>query len=374
MKVTLPTSKLKEFLNLSKFIETEESDLDNLQILKYLKFEIVFDKCTVTKTSLRSFFQFSFDVKHEDCEFIVLESKISDWCSLTTQEKTTITIKQVESKTGITHNVVLSDGYYKPKHDGGKYEVKDFFKIANYGQSTKRIPKEVLLALDSAKIYTGTDDLRPMFKFVYLDDNYVYSSTMQTFFLKKFEIELPKISLSKLECVILATFPYVEFRTDSEGKSFNVFSFENSVYGFRQEEDARGFAFQSFLPLLEKKQCFKFKTDDFINFCNSTKIVSKSKKPVYINSKAFVTENKLKLSYIDTERGIENEIEVECVLNGDEFDFIFDHNQLLEIFKSLPYNDICISNEDHPESNFYALSLFNEQDKSYTGLVTKFTQ
>lgn len=385
MELKLPLNKVKEFIALSKAVETETSDLDNLQVLKYIKIEIDFDTCTLTKTSLKAFVQLSFDLKAPDSSILVLEKELVDFCSFSNRD--TVTITQEPEK-----DMVLSDGYTYSEHYNGKYEVKDFFKIPKYGKPTVRIPKDVLMNLRFARIYSGTDDLRPMFKYIYIDSmydedrkmqvSYMYSSTMRIFFFKRFDYNLPKISLSKEECVALSGFEFIDYcQSEIEGHfNWNIFKNNNTVYGFRQSDEAKGFTYSNFLDI-KKNNYIVFKLEDLINFCNSTKIrMSKADgKATYINSKVklekSITGYRAELICDDNENRKKNRIFTDVTVEGEPFDFIIDHSQMLDIFKSLPFNEICISNEqkrnDEGVIMFDALGLFSKLEESYFSLVSK---
>lgn len=379
MELKLPLSKVKEFISLSKAIETEQSDFENLQVLKYIKIEVDFDICTITKTSLRSFIQFTFDLKHEDCVMIIMEKELIDYCSSSNREDLFIT--QSEEK-----ETTLTDGYIISEFYNGKYEVKDFFKIPKAGKPTCRLSKEVLLNFNIAKIYSGEDDLRPSFKYIYIDSvyddkakeqvSYMYASTMRILYLKKFRFNLPKLALSKDECSTLSKYEYVDYCEVKEDKNWNIYKWNNVVYGFRQSDEALGFPYQMFLNI-EKKNYIKFKTDDFINFCNSTKIrMSKADgKATYINSSAKISGTTAELICNDNENRKKNKFNTKVEVVGQPFDFNFDHSQMLDIFKSLPFSEICISDEQTKNEQGAKiadmLGIFSLSDGDYFSLVSK---
>jgi hypothetical protein len=200
---------------------------------------------------------------------------------------------------------------------------------------------------------------------------------MRTLYLKKFNFILPKLSLSKEECSTLSKFEYADYCEVKEEKNWNIYKNNNIVYGFRQNDEATGFNYKMFLNI-EKKNYIKFKTDDLINFCNSTKIrMSKADgKATYINSTAKIRGNQCEFICEDNENRKKNRIFSNVDVVGEAFDFIFDHSQMLEIFKSLPYNEICISDEqtknERGEKIADMLGIFSLLDNDYFSLVSKY--
>lgn len=347
--ITLSVEKLKEFVALSKFIVSDKSEI--LPVVKYIKITILFNTVTMTKSNIKSFCQYTFDTDSEDCEFLLEERILILFCQHSKGKNVKITIKDT--------TVILNDGYYKQKYVPSNHSILDFPKMPQTDLETERIPKEVLDSFKCARMTTGQDTLFPMFMNVYSKDNYVFSSDKQRMYIKKFDLDIPEMSLSKTECQLISNFNYIDF---SKSENYNIHRFNSVVYGFVIQEDAKPFDIGRFLNLNRRENYFSIKVEDLINFCDSTISIAGN---TYCSSTISLQGNNCNIVYDNPERGEMNELDVEIVREGDEFEFQFNPILWNEVLKSLPYDTITISDEGP------MLNLYNSNDKNYQGLIAK---
>lgn len=368
MIIKLPLEKIKDFLTFASDIQSDKSGIQ--PILKYIKFEIVFGECLVTKYNFEGYVQYSFDSDEEDCEFIIPEKDLIDFCSVSNEpyiiiefgNKNIHIIKNKESKK-----------CYSVKYNDGGYKVIDFPKlpVENSQQFTEaKLDKNILLAIQMAKPYTGSDELLPQLTSIYIDSNYIYAYGGSACYLSKINETLPKIAFSKKETQILSKFDTVDFCVANE-LGWNIYKYRNVVYGFRKQEGAVGFDYNLFVSKSKRDlPYFNIKTDDLVAFCTSVKNYCNSNDKTRTNAKWKNSNLKLEDGLINLSFDVAevNEgVSLVCDTTGtlQECDFSFNQTLCTDIFKSLPYNEIFISDA----GNMFI--IYNEQDKNFIGFISK---
>lgn len=355
MKIKLPIEKIREFLAISKYIVLPPDRSNINPIIKFIKVEIVFGTCILTKTNNNSFCKFSFDVSEEDVEFLIQEENLSSFCTDSKHEELTLNMQDGFIK--------MSDGYFKRKVNVNGVGVIDFPLIPKQEDKLIRLEREVLTSLIPAKAHIGSDKIMTPFQSAYLSGNDVYSSAMQTMYIRSFKAQLPTIAITPAECLLLSSFEYVDY---CKSDNYNTYIHKNIVYGFIQPHGATGFDYKAQIGRLTKKNYLTIKVEDMINFCNSTMRFTQG---LFCNSTLSTEKTEFgaiaNLLFEDRSKNEENTIDVPIKLVGDNFSFNFSPDIWLPILKVLPYEEICIGDE------IGLVSIWNEIDKNYNGIISK---
>lgn len=351
MKITLPVKQLKDFFDLSKFVKTEKSDIN--PILKYLKIEIEFNTCFITKSNSEAFCKYNFGIEHDDVSFLIEEEKLLTLISLTKKDK--ITIQEQNGQ------IIISDSYIKYKCSNHTYILTDYKSIPEFDKSQGYlISKELINKLKIAKNFIGTDKLiMPYFCFVYYKDNVLYSSTSQIFYIDELKTSLQKAYFTETECNFLSQYDNVNY---CQLENYNIYKIGSLVCGFIQLHGANFFDTSSFSQRITKSNYASLKIEDIINFCEST---IKFAKDGFNTSSVEFSNSNAKFVFIDKDKGEENIIEVDSSLSGNPFVFHFNPYQLLNVVKNLPYERINIGDENG------CVSVWNDNDVKYFSLISK---
>lgn len=370
-KITLPLQKINDFISASKYISTD--NIGVIPIYQYIKIQIEFEVCTITKRNNNSFCVFSFDIPNQDdCEFVILEERLITFCNNAQEKEFTISL---DDKSSII-KIEDSAKYYKQKFNNGAVLMSDFSPVPETdGLSKQSISSDVLNCLSSAKIYSGKDETVGHFSYVYLKDESIFSTNGHVIYVKtvKSGSILPQIALTKTECDLLPELKSVEF---CESDNYNIYIQKDKkvIYGFRKPENANGFDYKRFISTLKKENYSQVLVNDIVNFCVSTISFAndrvKEKKdefPIALFKAEKNGESGVKMIYENLELEKENKIEVNNQLFGNGFEFYFNPVLWLPIIKDLKYDYICISDE-----NTSLVSIFNKSDSSYIGIISKF--
>lgn len=352
-KITLPVKDIKNFFEVSKYVKSEKNDVS--PILRYLKIDIEFGICFITKANLDSFCKYNFSINHDDISFLIEEEKLSILVSLTKEDKIEIQYKK--------DHILLTDGYFKQKCNNISYKVTEFRSIPDFLKSESFVlNKSILSKLSSAKIFLGKDNIiSPYFLFVYFEEDKIYSSSGQSIYFYKMKDgeKVPKFALTENECTLLSGYESVIY---SKSENYNTYKIGNVVYGFIQSSNANYYPAESQTNKAEKKNYAIIKIEDIINFCNSTLKFSGN---TYCNSDLFVESEISRFVFSDLDKGEENSIETKSTLIGEPFVFRFNPSIWLSIFQNMPYDNICIGNEQG------VVSIWNDSDPQYIGLLSK---
>lgn len=351
MKITLPVKQLKDFFDLSKFVKTEKSDIN--PILKYLKIEIEFNTCFITKSNSEAFCKYNFTIEHDDVSFLIEEEKLLTLISLTKKDK--IVIQEQNGQ------IVISDEYIKYKCSNHTYELSDYKIIPEFDKSQAGlIGRDLIDKLKIAKNFVGSDKLiMPYFCYVYYTNNTLYSSTSQIVYINQIKTNLDKCIFGETECNFLSQFDNVNY---CQVDNYNIYKIGSLACGFLKSESAYFFEIKQFYERVTKSNYASVKVEDIINFCEST--IRFAKDGFNTSSVEFVSDKAI-FSFIDKDKGEENVIEVESSIKGVYFTFYFNPSQLLNVVKNLPYERINIGDEAG------CVSIWNENDINYFSLISK---
>jgi hypothetical protein len=350
--ITFKTEDIKLFCKLCDYVVSDKLDL--YPILNYIKVEIVFGVCILTKSNHSQFVQYQFDTDFDDSEFLLLESELKNFSSTSNSKSFTASLDV--SNPG---SVSLNDGYYNYDFNnsissGDRILGIDMFpKIPEQKTETIKITKDMISYTNIAKEFASDDVTLPHFMNIYIKENEVFASdARESFFYKKLHGSFPLIALSKKECILLNNFEYAEYYNSD---NFNCFVYGSAIYGFINKENQSGYEISQF-KTFDKSKYLRIKTSDFINFCNACVKFSKSKSEKIVSTVSrFMYKDSLTISYSNDNK--ELKVPVNCESFGiTELDFHFNPTTLLNKVSSMPFEYICIS---FLANKFY---LFSEQD------------
>lgn len=348
IELKIPIDRVKEFISLSKFIQSEKLDIS--PILKNIKVEVLFGTCKLIKSNNNSFLEYCFDLDSDDCEFLIDISYIEHF-ALNSKE-TNLSIKIKESVANLT------DGYIKQKRNLSAYNIEEFPKLPEFNEDTVALTENFLRALDSAKAHSGKDKLVERFLPVYVDNGTIYASSGQVMYINNFKIETPSFALTPNECQLLSSFKSILY---SKSDNYNTYKNGNIVYGFINPEGATGFPYEIISSQFKDGATVIINKEDFINFCISTKTFAGTD---FCASTCNINKDSAELIYQDKEKDEENRADI-FVKSEDEFSFNFNPAQIIEIFKSIPYKSLNLIEND----NFIIIK--SDEDKNYSGLFMK---
>lgn len=362
MKIKFQTNKVLDFIKLSEYIQTVNLDLAPIQ--RYIRVEIVFGTCTMTKSNNNQYAINIFDVEcDEDIEILLLEEELAGFAKLAQNDYFEVDYNEQNGYVDCT------DGYYTYSFSNGIIDKNLFQVIPDIKKENPVVlDRSVITFLNIAKSFIGKDDLTPQFQSVYLNENYMYATDGHIMYIRELPNKYPFIAFSGKECDLIKDFEYVEFIQSS---SYNNFICKNTTYGFINKTNSNGFDFMQFLKTVKKQSYVKIRTLDFINFCNAAIVASKSKdKSVYISSKFVLEGNKINFSYENSEYNKRTKLPVDAeTFDINYFDFLFFAPTVLSVLKTYPYKDIYIS-----DINNSAFSVWSKEDQAFVCIIRKQSQ
>jgi hypothetical protein len=357
--IKLPTKQLQEFLALAGYVTSADSETFPLD--KFIKVEIVFGTCILTKASYKDFIKFSFDSPLEDNEFLLDEKKICIICSATKESE--IEVKIQDDLSCDDYGIVyLKSGIFEQEFNIGGYEIANFRKLPSVENGGHKLDKSLLSCLAIAKAHTSNDKLLTNFTAVYLDGTDVYASSRHTLYTKSFPYSLPKIAITPNECKLLSNFSQVDYTVSD---NFNIYKIGNIEYGFTRPDGANGLPYKEILSRCTKQNYIKIRLQDLITFCETTTKFSDG--VLFISSLSVESETTVKILYEDRSRREKNIITTDVTLVGNKFSFNFDADTILPVLRALPYDVIYIGDEPG------CVSVWTDEDPSYCGILNKMT-
>ena len=399
IQLKLPIKNIVEFFELSSKIDTVKN-FDHLPTGEYLKIEIIFGECLITKNNIQCFIEYKFDVSMfniEDIEFLLHEKKTKDFCLNLKGDFIYIQIEDITNETNgdLNKEIIISNtNKFKDSTRKINYNTKniniDFFPKVEYefdsSKTKTRIGKDVIDVIAIANKHTSSDSIKPAFTCVYLgsyDDekrelcegNICFSSDgLYCHYQKTFNdsIKFKPIAIQQIETRAICNndINYVDYVVSN---SHNLYFFPkgNVIFGFRHIDNTNGFDPKRYKTLCTKQAFVTLNIDDILLFCVRAKATqSLNASTTYIISSCTINkeENTCKLIYKNETTNDEDTKECEIIneKNISSFnDFSLNHNIVYDILKSLPYNTITIHNEE------FMLGLTSEQDKDYFGFFAK---
>ena len=356
MKIKLQTEQIRDFFVYAKNITTEAAEIT--PVIRYIKVEIDFGFCTLYKSNNNSFVKYTFKTKEDDCVFLIAEEKLQNFATDTKEREIIISIKDDE--------ITLSDngGRFKQRLNKTPYSLIDFPKIPEIGKEKLRLDKDVLNAMNIAKVHTIKDEININLTAVHFsEEGYIYSGNFHSLYIRNFSKKIPKVSIKTNESTILCQFPYLDYVISD---NYNTYTHEGITYGFIQQHQITGFNYNQFLDKIRKDNYIIISLEDLEMFCQST--VRFTNDSFCESELTVINEETAKLTYIDHETSQENTIECKVKLYGEQFSFTFNPSFFLPIIKALrnvPYSEIYLGDEGS------LISIWNEGDKNYTGILNK---
>jgi hypothetical protein len=356
----LPLDSIKEFLAYASLVPSDKLDL--LPILKYFKVEIIFGECTITKSNGKDFVSFTFNCDEEDAEFLISEVKLKVFASVSNEQHVYISV--------VDKLITLKDiKNYKQSYTNESYNVLDFPKINEYNDDTCiKFSKSLLNLISIARNYCGTDDLDSKYSSVYINQEHIYSSNGNCLFTNRHLEQInSEIVITKKESEVISKLGFVDF---IQSENQNIFRFNNVIFGFTKVDLSSGLPYRQFIDNVQKKNTVKVSVPDLVKFCqavlSSTSSAVGDKEMKWLNSSCIVSDETANLLFQLEDRE-EISIVTPVTLEGEKFDFKFNQRLCYQIFKSLPYSEIYISNE----VNFNCNAIFNKNDPNFLGFIFK---
>lgn len=392
---------INNFISFADRVETQ-SNLTLLSTAEYVKLEIIFGECYITKHNVKSFIKHKFEVSPDmdDFEFLVHEKILRGFVSTLHKSSKYIYFEISESIVGIGNetfiNVKISDnekftkGYQSFKYSAKKIDIKSFPNTIEVESGFVRVDQDVISCITTARSFMSNDALRPAFNCIYLTSNtenkgVIYSSDVQKIYIKTFTSQkFPPISITSDECKLICgnNFAFMDYVVCD---THNIYKFGNgsTLYGFRRLENMTGFAYAQFFCQDEElnNNYIELNVDDIILFCMRTKVLSESNsKNSFVNSTCYIGETgkEITFKYLDNEYNVENIDSFEVVSRQGSFgSFHLNHVIWLDMLKTFPYKKIRINNfgDDTEEIGFFAnfLSITTEENPSFYCCIGKFT-
>jgi hypothetical protein len=339
IKINLKTDELKKFISASEYISLESEAL-NPVLSKYILLDMVSGDCKLTKANLSNYC--ITDCQSDSLDDAKIPLDFALFNQIVTQTKnTTITITYDK---GI---VKLTDGYYNLSFNSSGTELDMFPRMPDIPETT-RINLDLINGIKLAKTCLGTDDLRPFLKGVHLKDNILYSSNAQTSYVKIYDnLNTLGFSFAKDECNMICSYTYIDYGFND---SFNIFSYENFVYGFRKQNGVIPFDYGFVTKGITKEKSVTIKTEDFINFCQSTISINGNRE--YCTSSLKSDEYGMTtFLFRDTIIGTENMLPSPS--KGCNMEFNFEPKRVLPIIKLLSNQEIKVCDEVNNRISFH---------------------
>lgn len=349
--ITFPTDKINAFIECAKLVPTDKGDLN--PVFKYIKVEIEFNICTLTKANERGFCQYTFDTIEDDLEpFIVNEKILIAFCDST--KSPTFKLK-IEGK-----NVVLTDGYFKQTSVPIWEEVSSFVKLPDLKVEFERVNRDIIEQITIGSNFISNDELQPTFCSMYSDGQTVFSSNQQIIFTKRFKKNIPVLSLTPYEASAVKDLPFFDYFCTG---NINIYKNNNVVYGFRIPEGTKPFPHQIFFDGLDCESFFKIKKEDFLNYC---KFIMKFDEGGNAVSEVNIERESARIFYENKQSGETNEIFAPILVTGKVDGFYFIPHMINKIFTSIPSDHVCIG-----ETNKGVIRIWDDSDDSFDLIIRK---
>ena len=387
MFIKLPLQKLKEFTDLSKSLQSSELE----QIYQFIKVEIDFGKCTITKSTRDSFLVYTFDLDAvDDCSFIIQEKVLSDFSNSTNENYVYIELNESGGNIHKIKDSLNSKKCYEKVFNDGGYKIKDFpsshVKLDSITYS--RLGKNQIDSILRAKSFVGKDDLAPMYNHIFISptkpdpnkngksDLYINSFGGQTMYLDRIgsDLSFPFLAISPRESAIITKFEWLDYNSDTS--NFNIYKYGLNgevIYGFSRVEGANPVDLSLPLSMFKKDNYFIIKTNDILKFCTSIKLYSGTndkdrEDSKWKNSSCTLDFGECTL-FFELEK-ISESIKVICDVTvvGSEFNFNFNQNFLYEIIRGAfsGYDEICISDSGN------GVCIFSRNHENMIGFMMKY--
>lgn len=348
-KVALPSEKIKDFLSVSKNIEIPKGDLR--PILNYIKINIEFGVCEITKTNHKSFVVFSFKTNEDDFSCLIEEKKLINFINSCGKDSVEISYNE--------KYVFIKDGKLSQKYNAGVYSVDEFPEVNSSGRDFTRLDKGIIDTISVAKVYSAKDEILKQMSAVYIKDGYVFSSNMRVMYIKKINAKLPDIYMDITECNVVSKLNYAEYCVLD---NYNIYKSGDIVYGFVKQEDLNPFDYSRFLSAVKHIDRFSAKVSDLIDFCNSAIAMANS---TFCTASASCKNGGLSLIYEDIEKDEHNEMDLESVVIGNPLKFMFNPFMLNPILKAVPYGVVSFSDDGA------LISMKTPEDDNFVTILSK---
>ena len=375
MKISLPKSELEKFLELSNYTDLTPDSISYTPISEYILVQINRGFCKMTLTSNTSFVNYTFSISSiENQEFLISYLNLKKYFSVPRQDS--ITINDQELKISISDAIFTSSA-----NKDVSIKIEEFPKIPQLaGINYKRINSKVIEQLKISRKYImpeNKDKLRPILNLISIKGDYMLSSDMQISCLfslgESIQSEGELTVFSKKEIDLISNFDYFDY---SKTNSWNIVKYKTIIYGSRLNDGIESGSMYEMMKLfvqsVDKDKVLKVNVKQFTNYCKSIKPYIKDET---VNSYLEVlSENKIKLSYIDLANAIdEQKQEVDCLNLGYEIGYkiCFSQANIVKVLDSLNSDLINISECQSEDGKRNYIGFWLDNDSSFHSICSK---
>lgn len=309
----VPTSDIRSFKKNSGHIKRNGI----LPILDYVKF----NNGTITKTNLN--------------EFVVQESNFSG--SFLIEERVLFNFIEYTNASEISFSadgkkITISDGSQKTTSTQGDFDLYPVTEDAP--KETVALTDTILKLFGAAAKYTREDQYDLIVSHIFIGDDSILASDRFIAFKKNIDRELPKTAIPRSVAERVSSIDPANF-SQTENKLF--FKAGKVLYGF-QKTEATHVDMRKFFDY-KKDTSFHSPKSELIGFNEMCLSMSPLK---YCHPTIEIVNDKLILSAIDGDYGVDNEKEID-VVGGMESKFKYDATTLNRLLKTAPDEELTFS-------------------------------
>lgn len=246
---------LKEFIKRSAKITSNGI----IPIYDYLLFEFNKESICITKTNGQTYCKHEIDNDgNEVCSLLIEEKRLTSFVNNTGGEELTFKIKNKQVEISDSVNLVSVP----------TEEVSLFPAFPEQGNSNEAvsISSEVIKSLNEAKQFRFNGKYETNYSYIYVSKNeigsFVFATSGNVFYLKKFEEDLPAFSLSPESCSMLLPYSNVLYYSSN---NYNFFNTGKTIFGFIQSE-LKSVDFRPVLNSVNRSEWLEIDRKDFVDF------------------------------------------------------------------------------------------------------------
>jgi DNA polymerase III sliding clamp (beta) subunit (PCNA family) len=344
--VTIKRESFNEFFRKTGGIDSNPL----MPILNYILLQAGGGKCSLTKTNLQTFCNYTFEAEGE-CAILMEETTLKALCS--TSESDIIDITVLDE-----HTIQISDGSQTLTFD--TFPITEYPKFPEKKGKAYTIPTEVIRALACSVAYI--DPKHPRLQYVHIVNNGVFGSDSMTMYYKSFDLELPPLILAKQSVNSISQFEELTYSTNG---AFDFFGSNDTTYGFTRTADYRSPDIKSLIGMT-KTEGIKIRKALIEKFCSVTGAISElDKTPI---GKVMDGGNGI-VTFKYENHDIKKKNELPCIVEGKTkniLEFCFIPKNLLNAMRAIPYEYIRFS---RAEENANFILFWADEDKDYLGFM-----
>jgi hypothetical protein len=352
--IQIKFSEIKEFFARTRHIKTATL----VPVYGYFKLECKNGAMTLSKANGHSFVIHEIEGTSEGDAVVLIEEKsLSIMCDKPGADTLTI------SRDG--NRVLLSDGKYKQSFVEEDIKLFPTFpKISS--KNEHHLNGEVLQAIYAASKYVG-EKVIDQFAFVYTIGNCVYASDRFVLYSKKFDIDLPSLTLSNTCCDALAGFSDIIV---VELTKHLVFKTGKSILGFTKF-DYNAPAFEKLLSTMIMGNTCSLPKIDVIDYCDRVVKMSSGANDNFTIED--IEPGILTLNYESPELAVSNVVNISAQFEpgfGFKKPFLGSAAQFRRLFSPMPNDTVKISLWGNEHRDGLLFTSEENQLSFISGMVT----